>query len=201
MILRTLIVLGTLLLAIQPSTRQTRENNLTFKDSPAVADSAKSFLSAWLVKRDEEEAMNFVASDPVLSRKCNLPSGMKKVPDSAPKRREVVRQFLLTSIKSFPRFDSLASALERTEIPPADWLAIEEGNGFQLLRIKPGHDGYLICKFEENASYRKSVLRSDAYYMAFKLKDMEDERLREWISLWAQENHQWRLLSIGLLED
>jgi hypothetical protein len=201
MLLRIFIFLVIVLLGIQPSASQTREKNSAFKDSVAVVASAKSFLSAWLVKRNVKEAMGFVASKPVLSRKCNLFPGMKRVPDSPLKRRELVQQFLSISIKSFPRYDSLALAIERTEIPAGDWFETQESDGFQLLRIKPGHDGYLMCKFEENVSYRKSMLRQDAYYFSFKVKNMEDERLREWISLWVPENNQWRLLSIGLLED
>jgi hypothetical protein len=201
MLIRIFIFLGIVLLGIQPSTGQIRENNAAFRDSVSVVAAAKSFLSAWLVKRNLKEAMGFVASKPVLSRKCDLPPGTKRAPGSPLRKREVIRQFLSTSMKSFPRYDSLSLAIERTEIPSADWFDIEEGDGFQLLRIKPGHDGYLMCKFEENVSYRNSMLRPDAYYFSFKVKDMQDERLREWISLWAPENHQWRLLSIGLLED
>lgn len=201
MLLRILIFLGIVLLGLQPSTGQIRENNSAFKDSVEVAAAAKSFLHAWLVNRNVKEAMEFVASKPVLSQKCDLPPGMKSVPASLVKRREVVQQILSTSIKSFPRYDSLSLAIERTEIPSADWFDLVEANGFQLLRIKSGHDGLVMCKFENNVSYRKSMLRPDGYYLLFKIKNIEDESLREWISLWAPENNQWRLLSIGLLDD
>ena len=201
MSLRIFIFLGIVLLGIQPSTGQTRENDAAFKDSVTVVAAAKSFLCAWLVKRDLKEAMGFVASKPVLSRKCDLPPGTKRVPASPLKKREVVQQFLSTSMKSFPRYHLLSLAIEPTEIPSAEWFEIEEADGFQLLRIKPGENGHLMCKFDEDVSYRNSMLQPDAYYISFRLKNMKDERLREWISLWAPENHQWRLVSIGLLED
>ena len=201
MSLRIFIVLGIVLLWIQPSTGQTRENKAAFEDSVSLVTTANSFLRAWLIKRNMKEAMGFVASKPVLSRKCDLPPRTKRVPQSPLKKREVVQQFLSASMKLFPRYDSLSLAIERTEIPAADWFYIEDGDGFQLLRIRPGEDGYLMCKSEENVSYRTSMLRPDAYYFSFRLKNMKDERLREWISLWAPENNQWRLLSIGILED
>ena len=201
MLLRIFISLGIVLLGVQPSTGQTRENGAVFKDSVRVAAAAKSFLSAWLVKRDVKKAMLFVASNPVLSRKCDLPVGMKRVPDSPLKKRQLVRQSLSILLESFPRYHSVSSAIEPTEIPSAEWFDIEKGDGFQLLRIKPGEDGYLMCKFEQDASYRNSMLAPDAYYFSLKVKNMKDERVREWTSLWGAENNQWRLLSIGLLED
>jgi hypothetical protein len=201
MLLRIFISLGIVLVWIPQSIGQTRENNAVFKDSVTVTATAKSFLSAWLVNRDVKKAMLFVASNPVLSRKCDLPSGMKRIPGSPLKKRQLVRQSLTILIKSFPRYHSLSSAIEPTEIPAAEWFDLQEGDGFQLLRIKPGEDGYFMCRLDDDVSYRNSMLRPDAYYFSFKVKNMKDERLRQWVSLWAPENNQWRLLSIGLLED
>jgi hypothetical protein len=202
MLRKMLIIISALMLMSLPLPAYGSQSGLTFNDSAALSASAKLFLSAWLVKRDVREAMQFVATKPVLAQKCDLPPNMRKVPRSANQRRNIVEQGLSAVLKVFPKYESLTSAIEPTEIPASDWFEVEDTDAFQIMRIKPGNDGYIMCKFEESGEYRKAMLRPDAYYVSFKLKNMNEcSYYEEWSSLWAKEGQQWRLLSIGLLED
>ncbi len=169
-----------------------------------LTSAARMFLSAWLVKRDVRKAMLSVASRPVLSQKCDLPKNMHKVPSSATVRRNLLRQEFSSAFKVFPKYEALKSAVGPTDIPEADWLKIEATDAFQILQIKTGEKGYLMCKFDENETgeYRRTLWRPNVRYIGFKLKNIKDfPDIHNWISAWAKENGKWKLIAIGLLED
>jgi hypothetical protein len=201
--LRIGILFGVLvLIGLRVPGLEAQSPTASFKSPEGLSLSARSFLQAWVVRRDVPKAMQFVTAKPVLARECNLPDGIHQVPRSSVRRRKIIELTLLTGLKVFPKYESLDSAVKPTEIPVSYWFDANDDALFQVLRIRPGHEGYLMCKFEQNKGYRKTLLRPDVYYVSFRLTNMDDSPYYEqWISLWAKEHRRWRLLSLALLDD
>lgn len=189
------IFLLSIMMSVVPSSSQT-------VDQREIAASAKSFLSAWLVNRNVREAMLYVASRPLVSKKCDLLPNANKVPTSGALRRNIIKKNLSLALTVIPKYPSFELAVAPGEIPESDWMEIEQTDSFQIIQLKPGKDGYLMCKFDENSEYHKALIRPGIKYISFKLKNVKDcPDLEDWISAWAKEGKHWRLISINLLED
>lgn len=196
---KALIILGVLMFQISPLSAQLKAGH-PFKRSEEISVSVNRFLTDWLVKRDVERAMLYVAANPLLSSKCNLPPGLSTVPKSPGKRRNIIDLTLTEAIKVFPKYKSLDSAIMPSDIAASDWLDIETKGIYDILRIKPGQKGYLMCKLDESSEYRKALQRPDVYYVSFRIKDTESV-VAEWITAWIKKGQEWRLIAIALTDD
>jgi len=169
--------------------------------STSLSTTANAFASAWLVKRNVGHAMRYVSANPVVSRKCDLPPGQTKLLRSPIQKRRIVQLQLVLMLKAFPAYSDVKDAIKPTEIPNADWFDSITTDTIQLLHIRPGEDGYLLCKFEEAPSYRKPLLKANVYYVGFRVSKPSNPNLADWITAWRKESGRWRLFAIGLLED
>lgn len=116
-------------------------------------------------------------------------------------RRKLVELLVSSTLKAFPKYESLNMAIAPSGIPAADWFDIVSTRTVQIIHIKPGKDGSLICKFEEGEAYRKALLRPGVYYVGIRINNPKNSDLADWITAWMKERGHWRLIPIGLLED
>ena len=196
--LTTRAALITLLLSSAVSHAQERSVS---RVSAGLSTSANAFASAWLVQRNVRRAMRYVSTNPVLSSKCDLPPGQTRLPRSPLQKRRMIQQLLTSTLKAFPPYSDVKGAIKPTEIPNADWFESITTDTLQLLQIKPGEDGYLICKLEESPSYRKPLLEARVYYVGFHVARPSKPDLADWVTAWRKESGRWRVFAIGLLAD
>jgi hypothetical protein len=169
--------------------------------SAQLLETAKDFMTNWLIKRDYKTAKAYISSDPILGI-CALPQNLsdnKMI--SSHDYKQAIEWMLKTISEEAPVSDSLDKIVERLEITPSEDQDIAKNEPFELFSIKQDYKtATMICKFDQNPHFRKAFKSPDVWYMYFRIKHPK-RRDFSWVIAWEKEREEWRILSIGPLED
>lgn len=169
------------------------------KASKKITCTVKAFLDNWLVKRDPDSAMKYVSYSPVLGI-CARPEPLVgKSEISATEYRTAIEWILSQFLNLCPRGDSLEKIIEPTKITPPEEKNIAQGEPFDLYSLRHiYHTATFICKFDHNPSFRKIFDSPDVWYLNFRLKGRVE---LSWTFVWKYEDNEWRIISLGPVDD
>ena len=158
-------------------------------------------MKEWLVKRNVDTAMRYVSARPVLGKCARSPAltGKKRV---SPEEYKVGVEWILVQVTKWARPGrTLADVIQPMEITPPMEQNIARGEPFVLFSLAYiFDDAAFICKFDDDVEFPRAFASPNVWYLVFKLKVPESPYL-SFILAWRKEGEEWRLFSLGPLED
>jgi len=175
-----------------------------------LAKTAEKFFNAWLLKRDDKQAMTFISAHPILGR-CSTPDSLEgKKHLSNDEIRSVFHTAFVASLTQIPRVSNLSGLLDVSGGVSAEDSNVKFSSHsleslfelFQLRIHKPASEvAYYVCKFDERKSFRDRVSGVGVFYMTTTLKRQVPCTPVTLEFLWVREGEKWRILTIAVLED
>lgn len=188
------------------------------EDEIKLAKTIEQFFSDWLIKRDVEATMKYVSPDAILCNK-SLPEeliskGKLSKEDILPLFQSCFSNALQTTKKNKSLSDSISSSYDFVAITD-DVISIEhsERKLFELFVLniteeRTAQDFAFICKFDETPAFRKAVGKPTCYYVMTNIHLIPEENTQAtptgefpFEMVWIKEDSEWRILTIGLIED
>jgi hypothetical protein len=188
------------------------------EDETKLAKTIEQFFTDLLIKRDIEAIMKYVSPSAIL---CNrsLPSELRDKKqlfkeDIHPLFQTFFSNLVQATRESKNLTDAVSSSYDFVAITD-DVISIEhaERKLFELfvLNIAEGKTAQnfgFICKFDETPAFREAVGKPTSYYVMTDLK-LSPDVVAETKSLdkfpfemvWVKEGNDWRILTIGVIED
>lgn len=201
------LMIGVLISCILSSSLAARANPSDAKEDLAVA--AKRFLTSWLLQRNEDQALRFVSTHPILGS-CMTPeslAGKKRL--SRGEISDVFRKVLNSTLARTEEARTLEELLDPSpSIPLSDknvtFVRHSMPKYFQIFQLKsvnnPSDIAY-ICKFDESQSFRAAVARPSVHFLFTKVRGKASHPTLTVELLWVKENAGWRILTMSIAEE
>jgi hypothetical protein len=178
-------------------------------DEEQLASAVNDFLTIWLLRRDAEQAVNYISAKPVLGR-CMTPDYLtSKEQLSRDDILGVFRKVFTRTLEKVPEAKALSELVDSSgAISSEDSNVIFARHSreqyFQIFKLRSVNDPSgiaYICKFDERSSFRKEVARPDVYYVIASVKGKDSCPAINFELLWVKESPGWRILTVAVLED
>lgn len=183
-----------------------------------LAKTIEAFFTDWLIRRDAQTAMKYVSSKAIL---CN-----KELPDELQSKgklsqedvNRIFEQVFSRTLEYLHPSDKLEASISSSYgfIEKSDSvISIEHTKRdlFELFRLnitegKTAQDFAFICKFDETPVFREAVGKPDSYYVMTNMQFLPDiiskafpDNKFPFQMVWVKEASDWRILTIGAIED
>lgn len=187
------------------------------EDEIKLTETIKAFFTHWLIKRDVQRAMRYVSSRAIFS-KTALPNEFKSKDKLSQKDiSKIFGQTFSQTLKYSQSSDKLGTSISSSYGFMAkndSVISIEhlERKLFELfvLNIKEGDTAQnfaFICKFDETPTFREAVGKPTCYYVMTDVRFSSSVATEAQVDkfpfemVWIKENNDWRILTIGTIED
>lgn len=179
-----------------------------FDKKEDLAVTARGFLTSWLLRRDEREALRYLATNPILGS-CMTPQSLeRKNRLSRSDISNVLRKAMSSSLARTVEARTLDELLDSNpSIPLNDmnvtFVSHSMPRYFQIFRLKsvtnPSDIAY-ICKFDERPSFRVAVARPTVYYVFTMVRGKASFPALAVEMLWVKQKGRWRILTMSIAE-
>lgn len=188
------------------------------EDERKLAETIEGFFRDWLIKGDIGATMKYVSPNAILCKK-SLPEELIHKENLS--KEDILSLFeicfsnaLQTTKKSKSLADSISSSYSSVS-KSSSTISIQHSQSalFELFVLnisekKTAQNFAFICKFDETPAFREAVGKPTCYYMMTDIhltpeEDTEAQSIDKFPfeMVWIKEGSEWRILTLGVIED